>query len=174
MMMQQQLIQKQQNFMKRNTPAIANQPAAKKPKTGALSPATTNTITEPGTFIGEIRFSSPASAQQAVQFSGGELGGQSITVELDVKSKDGTRVLVTGLPETVTKHDLKSSFSQCGQIAFADVRTVKPNMGHVRFETPVQAQMALSLNGTNINGYEIQVQLHPGSKDGSKLSISNL
>merc|ERR1740123_616429 len=162
-------------MQKKNKTAVgASTPAAKKAKIANGTPAVAQTPVEAGSLIGEVRFGTAASAQQALQLSGQALGGQPIIVELDARSSDGIKCRVVGLNETVTKFDLKTFFSSCGGVAFADVKTVRPTMGQVRFATAIQAQTALGLNGSNVNGYEIQVQMNAGSKDGTKLSVFNL
>merc|ERR1740123_498833 len=162
-------------MQKKNKTAVgASTPAAKKAKIANGTPAVAQTPVEAGSLIGEVRFGAAASAQQALQLSGQALGGQPVMVELDARSADGTKCKVLGLNETVTKHDLKTFFSSCGNVAFADVKAVRPTMGTVRFTTAIEAQTALGLNGANVNGYEIQVQMNAGSKDGTKLSVFNL
>merc|ERR1740121_1527389 len=118
----------------------------------------------------------PAEAEQALQMHGTLLRGQEINVSMDEKSKDFTKLIVRGLPEEVKWDELKAHFSGVGKVAFADVkhRGNAPCVGEVRFSTPEQAAHALSLTGSDVLGFTIEVKQHPGSKDGTKLQICNL
>lgn len=152
-----------------------NQPVAVAAKRARNSVnMSTGELPAPESFSGELRFSDAMSAHKAVALSGTDVGGQHIVVELDARSKDGTKVMVKGLPPTVTKEDLREFFGTCGHVAFATVKIGKPAVGQVRFQTAEQAQMALGLSGSIIDGYQIQVHVHAGSKDGTKLAVFNL
>merc|ERR1740116_274113 len=76
-----------------------------------------------GGGMGEVRFQLAESASVAVQaLNGSMIMGQQITVTPDVSSKDGTKVLVSGLGPGVGWQELKDHFGQAGAIAFADLK----------------------------------------------------
>jgi len=96
-------------------------------------------------------------------------------VQLDERSKDGTKIVVKGLESSIKWGALKSFFAECGQVVYADIISGStPCVGQVRFDAQADTQRALSLNGSVLGGYQIGVALHQGSKDGTKLQISNL
>lgn len=152
------------------TGSMLEPPAAKRARIGSSE---AQAASSPGN-IGEIRFADVQAAQASLELNDTEIAGAFIAVELDPRSKDGTKIVVRGLPLTVRWEDLKTHFSGCGQVAFANVKNGKPAVGQVRFETADQAQYALSLNGSDIDGYEIELKIHAGSKDATKLQIYNL
>jgi len=69
---------------------------------------------------------------------------------------------------------LKSHFDKCGAVKYADVRTCTPITGQVRFDTPEKAQAAVALAGTVLEGHEIAIKLHAGSKDRTKVQVFNI
>merc|ERR1740123_2002462 len=76
-----------------------------------------------GGGMGEVRFQLAESAQVAAQaLNGSMIMGQQITVTPDVSSKDGTKVLVSGLGPGVKWQELKDHFAQAGAIAFAGTK----------------------------------------------------
>lgn len=126
--------------------------------------------------IGEIRFETPLEAQQALSLDGSELGGRTLRVEIDERSKDGTKLVVRGMSEDLRWTALKDHFKTVGKVLYGDVKTGcnLPCVGTVRFETHEQAAQALQLNGSDVQGYNIELKAHPGSKDRTKLQIFNL
>merc|ERR1740129_1845208 len=80
------------------------------------------------------------------------------------------------VPSTAGWQDLKDHLKQCGSVSFCNIKKNAgvPGAGEVRFESAEQAQAALSMSGTFLGEYMIDIRLHPGSKDGTKLAISNL
>merc|ERR1719356_2348713 len=129
-----------------------------------------------GPPIGEVRYATPEEALVAVSMSGSDLDGSIVTVTLDERSKDRTRVIVRGLPEHMSWSTLKQAFGECGHVAYADIKRhgTTPRVGQARFQTPGEAQQALGLNGSIIDGNQIQIKVHAGSKDATKLQIVNL
>jgi len=124
--------------------------------------------------IGELRFETAEAVQQALQLNGTEYMGSIITIEQDAKSKDGTKIWVSGLAPGTQWQKLKDHFSCCGTVCFANVKKNAPLFGTVRFSSAQEAQQALGLNGTILGGYQIEVKVHPGSKDGTKIQMLNL
>jgi len=129
-----------------------------------------------GSAFGEVRFVDVASTQRALKKTGSVLGGYAISVEPDARSKDGTKVIVTGLPEGMSWQKLKDHFDKCGLVKYADVKSANgtPVSGVVRFASPQLAQAAMALSGTVLEGHEIAFKVHPGSKDQTKLQVFNI
>lgn len=125
-----------------------------------------------GTCSGEVRYDNPSLARVAVEkLSGSLLHGAQLSVELDVSSKDGSKVFVHGIPTGCQWQELKDYFGQIGQVAFAAI--VGPC--EVRMETPEEAQQALEmLNGTEVMGSVISVLADRTSKDGTRLLVCGL
>jgi len=125
-----------------------------------------------GNCTGEVRYDNPSLAQVAVEkLSGSFLHGAALAVELDVSSKDGSKLFVHGIPTGCQWQELKDHFGQIGQVAFAGI--VGPC--EVRMETPEEAQQALEmLNGTEVMGSSISVLPDGTSKDGTRLLVCGL
>jgi len=125
-----------------------------------------------GTFSGEVRYDNPSHAQDAAErLSGSLLMGAAIAVELDVSSKDGSKVFVHGLPNGCQWQELKDHFGQLGPVAFAAV--IGPC--EVRMETQQEARQAVAmLDGTEVGGSVISVEADRTSKDGTRLMVSGL
>lgn len=74
-------------------------------------------------LVGEVRFDTPATADQAIMLlSGGLMNGSTITVEQDGTCRDASRVLVRGVPEGTHKITLRDHFAQVGKVVFAGYR----------------------------------------------------
>jgi len=134
-------------------------------------------IPEGAAVLAEVRFDTPEAAQQALTMHGTEFNGAALTIEFDDRSKDGTKVFVRGFPAGTHYRALKDFFSQIGVVNYAGIRQDTTGMtvvGQVRFESPEEAQQALAMNGTMLNGYQIEVKLHGNSKDATKLQLLNL
>lgn len=125
---------------------------------------------------GEVRFSTAEGAAAALELSGTVLEEHTIGVCIDERSKDRTKVVVSGLPQNLDKELLKAFFSSAGEVAFAGIKNAggTPCVGQVRFETAEEAQAAMALSGSVIEGHEIAIKVHSGSKDFTKLQIFNL
>jgi len=131
---------------------------------------------------GEVRFEHPDSARQALQLDGSVCAGHVVSVKLHERSSDGTKVIVSGLPEGVDWLLIKEHFSQAGPVAFAGMRKGKgkgkhqaPVIGQVRYDSAAEAEKAMTmLNNSTIGDKTITVQVAPGSKDNTKLRITNL
>jgi len=146
---------------------------------------------------GEVRFENALSCQTALQtMNGSVLAGQQIYVSFDPNSKDGTRIIVTGLAPAVEWQELKDHFSTVGQVAFANITSspasvvaasmqwqhVPPSMmpspravGEVRFDDPMDAPRALAqFNGAEVAGNRLLVERAPMSQDGAKILVRNL
>jgi len=174
----------------------------------------------PPTISGEIRYENPEHAAQAVAMLDGSLfNGVTIGVAQDGLSKDGSRVIVSKLPEDASWQDLKDHFQTIGPVAYSGIRRPwNPNgpfdgfkgkgkgkgkgfkgapfgggfggpppmafgafgaeigfLGEIRYDSPLPAQQAVAtLDGSNLKGCPIQVQVDPSSPDGSKLVVANL
>jgi len=147
-----------------------------------------------GTSVAEVRYETPVEAQQAIHFlNGSEIGGLKVSVMLDQTSKDGSKILVTGLPGGVQWQDVKDFCAQGGQVAFVNVRqqtnpgnstwtspqgTTRMSSGsegEVRYDSPEHTAMALKrLNGSILGDKQIWLTLDPNSKDQTRLLVSGL
>mmetsp|Transcript_148588 Transcript_148588/g.386345 ORF Transcript_148588/g.386345 Transcript_148588/m.386345 type:complete len:366 (+) Transcript_148588:871-1968(+) len=108
---------------------------------------------------------------------GTNLGGGTLAVQLDQRSKDATKIQVRGVPANLDWGTLKSHFERCGKVEYANViKSVDTpsRLGEARFHTAEDAQEALSLSGSVLAGNEIDVKMHSGSKDATKVQIFNL
>jgi len=149
----------------RQAPAgFAGGAAAKKPKIAVAD----------GGCIGELRFETVEAVHQALELNGSEYMGSIINIELDAKSVDSTKILIHGLAPGTEWQKLKDHFGVCGKVCFVQVKQNAPVFGTVRFSTAQEASQALGLNGTVLEGRQIEVKLHPGTKDGTKLQLLNL
>merc|ERR1719188_2024511 len=75
-----------------------------------------------GTVSGEVRFDDPNDTAQALQtLNGSSLKGSQITLEMDPKSQDGTKLVVSGIPAGMQWQELKDHFSSIGTVAYAGV-----------------------------------------------------
>lgn len=72
--------------------------------------------------IADVRFDDPSAVEFAVEMTGTPLHGQPITVKKDLLSKDGTKVIVSGLIPSTHHEELKQLFSPCGVVVFAGKR----------------------------------------------------
>jgi len=69
----------------------------------------------------EVRMGSHEEAQQALaMYNGTDVKGSVISVLPDRTSKDGTRLLVCGLPLSCAWQEVKDMFSQAGTVAFVN------------------------------------------------------
>uniref|UniRef100_A0A7S1RY35 RRM domain-containing protein n=1 Tax=Alexandrium catenella TaxID=2925 RepID=A0A7S1RY35_ALECA len=76
---------------------------------------------------GEVRYVLPEHALEAVrQLDGSHFLGASIRVHLDALSKDGTKIVVSGIPFGAEWLELKYHFSSVGLVTFADVKGRPP------------------------------------------------
>eukprot|EP00927_Polykrikos_kofoidii_P008446 TRINITY_DN13500_c0_g1_i1.p1 TRINITY_DN13500_c0_g1~~TRINITY_DN13500_c0_g1_i1.p1 ORF type:complete len:352 (-),score=80.47 TRINITY_DN13500_c0_g1_i1:61-1116(-) len=133
-------------------------------------------------FRGEVRFETTIGAAQALSLlQGSSLMGSTITLDADPTSKDGTKLIVTGIAPGTGWQELKDHFAQVGHpLAFANVSSVPSTgacccIGEVRFDDPDHAKMAMtSLNGSTLDGATIFIQAAPNSKDNGKLIVSGL
>jgi len=133
---------------------------------------------------GEVRFETADGAQEALSTLNGSVmgdGGDVISVFQDPNSKDGTKLLVSGMPPGTGWQELKDHFRQVGQeIAYAGLTVGGAaangtRVGEVRFDDPSHAPQAVqALNGSMMLGSKINVALDGGSKDGSKVIVSNI
>merc|ERR1719188_1541472 len=72
----------------------------------------------------EVRFDIPSSTMTAIQaLNGSFVMGQQITVQADMTSKDGTKIIVSGLAPGVSWQELKDHFAQAGTVAFAGMKS---------------------------------------------------
>lgn len=152
-------------------------------KGGASAKATANGKGE----VGEIRYDNPFHAQMAIgMLNNSAFNGGTISVDWDANSKDGTKLIVRGIPPGSEWQELKDHFGQMGTVAFADVKgagnrkgkgsAAKGNgKGEIRYDNPMHAQLAVAmLNKTVFNGSMITVNWDKGSQDGSKLWIGGV
>lgn len=85
---------------------------------------TLSNTSEPGVErIGEVRYDEPDHAQQALQaLNGSKIGGAQIFVQVDPHSKDGSRLMVHGIPPGIEWQELKDHFQAIGRVAYCDVK----------------------------------------------------
>jgi len=134
----------------------------------------------------EVRYDDAATAQKAVaQLNGECINDTPVEVELDPMSKDGTRVKVGNIPSEAGWQEVKDLFNTVGRVAFADMKgTGKggssgnnsnsrlPVNGIVRYEThDLAAQAIESMNGTQMGTHTIEVKMHGGTTDKTKIQI---
>ncbi|KAJ8272414.1 hypothetical protein COCON_G00112730 [Conger conger] len=78
-------------------------------------------------------------------------------------SKGGCQIFVRNLSYDLTWQKLKEKFSICGQVMFAEIKMENgksKGCGTVRFDSPESAEQACRMmNGTKINGREVDVRL---------------
>lgn len=131
-------------------------------------------------LVGEVRYDDPAVSQQAMALLNGTAmeGGGEITVTMDPRSKDGSKLIVTGIPPGTGWQELKDHFAQIGTpVAFAALKGADNHggKGEVRYDNPEHAQIAVStLNGSTLGGSQIAVALDHNSQDGSKLTVTGI
>merc|ERR1719401_2801370 len=83
-----------------------------------------------GTVNGEIRYDDPNHTMQALQMlNNSNLKGSNITVEMDPKSQDGTKLVVSGIPAGLQWQELKDHFSPIGTVAYAGVKDAAGGKG---------------------------------------------
>jgi len=133
-----------------------------------------------GEGMAEVRYDNPNHAKQAVnRLNGKPLLGSPLTIEMDPTSTDGSKLIVTGVPDTADWHEIKDHFSMIGQVAFADVRgggrAVKTFSGEVRYDDASVSQQAVEFfNGSELMGSVLSVESDPKSKDGAKLIVQGI
>jgi RNA recognition motif-containing protein len=126
---------------------------------------------------GEIRYDTAEAAQQAMAaLQGSSMGGSEISISADSSSKDGTKLIVTGVPPGSGWQELKDHFKQAGlPIAYAGISAGSSGTAEVRYDDPAHAQQALQmLNGTILDGATIHVEKAGNSNDGTKLLVTGL
>merc|ERR1719356_1209341 len=146
-----------------------------------------------GPSIGEVRMSNAQEAMNAVtMLNGAQMLGSILQVNLHPGSQDGTKLQVSGIPPGAAWQELKDLFGSCGTVMHADVAPVGGSFskgsgakgfptvpgavnGTVRFADPVAAQMAIAqLNGAQLGGGQISVQMDWNSLDGTKLFVKGI
>lgn len=123
-----------------------------------------------------VRYDDAATAQAAVlQLNGSLINGTPIEVALDHSSKDGTKLKVSNIPSEAAWQEVKDHFKTVGRVAFADVTGSGKGAcvgGTVRYFTTDEAQVAIATyNNTEMNGHTIEVRMHSGTKDQTKIQI---
>merc|ERR1719401_380178 len=124
---------------------------------------------------GEVRFGSQEAAQKALQLNGSELKGSIIDVDMDQYSKDGTKIVVSGIPPGVQWIELKEHFLVAGPVVYAAVKGDQPNgpIGSVKYESVEEAMQGIALlNGASLADCPLTVTQYP--KDPSKLRVVGL
>lgn len=127
---------------------------------------------------GEVRYATAEAARTAMlALQGSSLdGSEPLRISLDPSSKDCTKLLVSGLPSGTDWRDLKHHFASSGvPVEYAGVHAVGAMYGEVRYESAADAQVALQrLNGTELGGTRVFVQLDAYARDGSRLFVTGL
>lgn len=128
---------------------------------------------------GEVRFANGESAQMALQLNGSDLKGGIISVALDQKSKDGSKIIVSGIPASCEWQQLKEHFLRAGAVLYAGIRGSEPvnqgPVGTVKYQSADEAMQAVAfLNGSTMQGAPgpLQVSQHPN--DPTKLKVVGL
>jgi len=127
-----------------------------------------------------VRYEDAGSAQSAAeQLNGSSMNGTMIEVVQDPRSSDGRKCIVNNIPSEAAWQEIKDHFNTAGRVQFADIinnsgigGTVS---GTVRYNTTEEALLAIqSYNGTDMNGNIIEVQMHGGTKDQTKIQITGM
>lgn len=132
---------------------------------GKGSHAIQNKIGRP-TRSGEVRYDTPEEAETAIaMLNGADMNGFPLTMVADRSSKDGTKVVVSGIPPGVEWQDLKDFCAQGGRVAYAKVLDAGPQFsqppvmaragGSMAFAAPRGARFssALPAKGAGKNSY---------------------
>eukprot|EP00927_Polykrikos_kofoidii_P059228 TRINITY_DN5435_c0_g2_i1.p1 TRINITY_DN5435_c0_g2~~TRINITY_DN5435_c0_g2_i1.p1 ORF type:complete len:375 (-),score=66.26 TRINITY_DN5435_c0_g2_i1:86-1210(-) len=130
---------------------------------------------------GEVRFENAHAASQALQkMSGACLKNCPLTLENDPRSRDMTKLIISGIPAGTEWQDLKDHFAPVGKVAFVKIKGGKQSgpklQGEVRFDTSAAATEAMSaMQSCEFEGGKrISITRDPTSKDETKLLVSNL
>merc|ERR1719265_2970543 len=94
---------------------------------------------------------------------------------MDSYSKDGTKIVVAGIPVGVSWIELKEHFLVAGPVVYAAVKGDQPNgpIGSVKYESVEEAMQAIALlNGASLADCPLTVTQYP--KDPSKLRVVGL
>lgn len=117
-------------------------------------------------FVGEVRYDDPSHAQQAVtELNGSRLGGGKISVTQDMKSQDGSKLIVKGIPPGIEWQELKDHFASIGQVAFADVKGAGKGKNKAAGKGMVMVDpmmmMQMMMGGFGGGRYKAHCQRHP-------------
>lgn len=147
------------------------------------------------TSRGEVRFERREDAARAMaQLNGTMLGAAQMFVQPDESSKDGTRVIVSGLPASVSWQVLKDHFNAIGPVAYCKVAPAQAEeaaapwhggfesqpppppmlkaIGEVRYESAAAAEDAkLRYSGMEVHGHIINVKADLTSRDGTRVLV---
>merc|ERR1740121_2347437 len=83
-----------------------------------------------GSSVGEIRYDDASHAHIAIQsLNGSPFGDSTISVQYDQSSKDGTKLMVTGMPPGTKWQELKDHFKAIGTVAYAGFKTSSEDSG---------------------------------------------
>jgi len=162
------------------TTTVSKMMQATKKAKGKGGAAIATQFSADGEGMAEVRYDNPTHAKQAIgRLNGKPLAGSPLTIQLDPSSTDGSKLIVTGVPDTADWQEVKDHFAMIGQVAFADVRgggrAVKTFSGEVRYDDPsVSVQAVDFFNGSELMGSVLTVEADPKSKDGSKLLIQGI
>mmetsp|Transcript_108702 Transcript_108702/g.307438 ORF Transcript_108702/g.307438 Transcript_108702/m.307438 type:complete len:445 (-) Transcript_108702:203-1537(-) len=140
--------------------------------------------------IGEVRFEKDEDASRALaELNGSTVENSPITVEPD--EVNAKKIIVRGLPLHIEWQELKDHCATIGAVAFVKVWPPSPgkfgqvversqpvpgtSVGEVRYDSTSDARQAmLLLDGTNLHGYQLSLQMDNSSKDGTKLIVYGL
>lgn len=127
--------------------------------------------------IGEVRYESAYLAQQALEaLQGCEMEeGRELSLTIDPHSKDGSKLIVSGVPAGIGWQELKDFLQQAGPpVTYCGLASADPRqyVGEVRYESAEHAQAAMqALNGSMLLGSQIFIMSAPDSQDGTKLMV---
>lgn len=134
--------------------------------------------------LGEVRFDCASTAQQAIALlNGSTFKDSTLSVVQDGGCRDGSRILVFGVPLDADRQELKMHFEQAGRVEFCGWKG-KGNkgcgkdkgapgeelVGEVRFELAAHAeQAAFQLNGSMLAGAPISLERDMTCRDGTRV-----
>jgi len=98
-------------------------PSGSRKPAGKAASAPVPSRAPPGDLRGEVRYELQEHAWEAQQrIDGTVFEGGMLSVKLDASSKDGTKVLVSGIAQGICWQELKDHFSQIGTVSFAGIK----------------------------------------------------
>eukprot|EP00811_Abedinium_folium_P037145 NODE_9788_length_1399_cov_11.783019.p1 GENE.NODE_9788_length_1399_cov_11.783019~~NODE_9788_length_1399_cov_11.783019.p1 ORF type:complete len:244 (+),score=74.88 NODE_9788_length_1399_cov_11.783019:458-1189(+) len=114
--------------------------------------------------IGEVRFQSAEGAAAAVaSLDGTDYLGVRISVKHDLTSKDGTRLLIGGLPLSASWQGLKQHFTSIGDVAYTSVTPLGAPQPAVRTEPGGKGEVAYT-SVTPLGAPKPALGTEPGGK----------
>lgn len=113
------------------------------------------------------------AAVKAWEMDGSNFRGMKLSVVHHPETEDGLKFKVGNVPWGTDWKDLKNHFKRAGEVGFCKVCTPYA-AGEVRFHTSDDAEAALGLYGTWLEGAELRVELDGHCQEGTKVRIFGL